>query len=511
MKKYILALILAASMFFCVYGQNSEPIDLILLLNTSSGMSASYDNVNNYITGAFLSEFLRIGDTFHLIVFSGPPKLDVARLIYDRGDIETIIGRMMLHYPVENGNDVKTAIGFAEEYVSVLPSRPKKIVIVSLGGSDVNNVISASRQKLSSKNTTLDFVQVTPGQPLSNLPVSGRSKIAAKKPSSTDSTSPSERPAPETSTITGQAQPQAQTQIQTQQPQSQAQTQTKTQDSSVAKTEVKKDASSANDKTSAVSTPQIQSEPSSVANETDKSDTKEPSVNNQTVYSKQETSNVSSSLSLPLIIVFIIIAIIVLGLIIFFAMRKLGSSPSRVMAQAASSESKPKTKSKEEKFVDHSKDLATYAALKPKQRVTPYSNRPVKKEIIRPAVINPNAPLLLNLFVEDQNTAIGKRNIHSLKSGYSLSVGGGKSDFLIFLVPIPSNIGAIHRNGSQCTFIPRKPRYFPDIGSNEVRDCINKTIRIISDKNYEMRFRFEMYEDPLASLNKILHSVKLPG
>jgi hypothetical protein len=117
----------------------------------------------------------------------------------------------------------------------------------------------------------------------------------------------------------------------------------------------------------------------------------------------------------------------------------------------------------------------------------------------------------LDLFVEDQNRAIGKRNIHSLKSGYSLSVGGAKGDgFYIFLVPIPGNIGEVRRNGSSLSFIPRKPKYFPD-GANEVRDCLNKTIRIVSDKGYELRFRFEMWEDPLIALNRLLNSVKVPG
>jgi hypothetical protein len=130
----------------------------------------------------------------------------------------------------------------------------------------------------------------------------------------------------------------------------------------------------------------------------------------------------------------------------------------------------------------------------------------------KPVEINPTGPLLLNLFVEDQNTNIGKRNIHNLKSGYKLSLGGGKSDdFYIFLVPMPANIGEIRRNGSQLTFTPHKPKYFPEIGSNEIKDCINKTINIVSDKNYEMRFRFEMYEDPLVELNRILNSLNVPG
>ncbi|MDR0623259.1 MAG: hypothetical protein LBG10_02400, partial [Treponema sp.] len=64
---------------------------------------------------------------------------------------------------------------------------------------------------------------------------------------------------------------------------------------------------------------------------------------------------------------------------------------------------------------------------------------------------------------------------------------------------------------SRCTFIPRKPQYFPDIGSQQVPDCIGKTIRIISDKKYELNFRMERYEDPLKALNRLLRSVQVPG
>jgi hypothetical protein len=211
---------------------------------------------------------------------------------------------------------------------------------------------------------------------------------------------------------------------------------------------------------------------------------------------------------MPFIIGLIILILLILGLIIFFASRRLGSSPNRVMAEVASSGSRKKDTSD---FVDHSKELASYASGQ-SRRSTPYDNRPIKVDKEKQPVINPSAPLLLNFFVEDQNTAIGKRNIHSLKSGYGLSVGGGKADdFLIFLVPIPTGIGEIRRNGGSLTFIPKKPKYFPDTGSSEIRDCINKTIRIVSDKDYEMRFRFEMYEDPLLSLNRTLMSIKVPG
>jgi len=178
-----------------------------------------------------------------------------------------------------------------------------------------------------------------------------------------------------------------------------------------------------------------------------------------------------------------------------------------VMAEVSkSNDDRDQTKNK-----DHNKDFAKYAAVQTRQRTTPYSDRPLKPENAAQPKINPTGPLLLNMFVEDQNTLIGKRNIHSLKSGYSLTVGGGKSDFLIFLVPVPANIGEVRRSGSQLSFIPRKPKLFPDLGSSELRDCLNKTIRIISDKGYELRFRFEMYEDPLETLNRVLLQIKVPG
>jgi hypothetical protein len=118
---------------------------------------------------------------------------------------------------------------------------------------------------------------------------------------------------------------------------------------------------------------------------------------------------------------------------------------------------------------------------------------------------------MLKLFVADQNTLIGKRNTHLAKPGLTFTVGGGKSDFLIFLVPIPFCIGELRYESSGCTFYPRKPAYFPDIGNNPVPDCIGKTIRVMSDKGYELFMRIEQYEDPLIALNNLMRSIRVPA
>ncbi|HCC38286.1 MAG TPA: hypothetical protein DEQ14_12160, partial [Treponema sp.] len=193
-------------------------------------------------------------------------------------------------------------------------------------------------------------------------------------------------------------------------------------------------------------------------------------------------------------------------LIILLLSRRLHRSPNRAMARAASpAEDEPAEEPPP--FTDHSAELASYAASQ-KRRTTPYDDR---RPVTAPLPADYSGPVTLNLFVEDQNTFIGKRNIHSVKPGHTFTIGGGNSDYLIFLVPVPPAIGEIRVEGNNCTFTPRKPKYFPDIGSQQVSNCIGKTIRIVSDKNYELRFRFERYEDPLHALNKLLNSVKVPG
>jgi len=572
MKRNILAILLVICVQLGVFGQNNSPIDLVLLLNISSDMSSSYENVSNYITGPFLSEYLRIGDTFHLITFSASTKLDSARRISGIGDVETIIGRMFIQYPVENGSDMAAAISYTERYLTSLPLRQKKIVIVSTGSSETDNLVNAAKQRLSRANTTLDFVQVTPGQPLTKLPASGRPGAGtASAPSSSTGTasqgtapqvtqapppaggaaSAAVSPASGTPSTTSSTPSSTGTALQvTPAASSQASGAASQAASTVAGTASTAPAtvspvatastasavSPAGETTASVSSsPQASSAVSQSAGTTapdfsvspQKTDSANqidavkntPSVSparaesssgrqsTDTFQTEQRAAKTGSfSFSLPVIAGIIVILLLILGIIIFFASRRLGSSPSRVMAEVSASRD-----NREERFADRSKDLAKYAAVQPRQRTSPYSDRPVKSESVNQLTISPTGPLLLNMFVEDQNTAIGKRNIHSLKSGYSLTVGGGKSDFLIFLVPIPANIGELRRSGSQLTFIPRKPKFFPDLGSSELRDCLNKTVRVVSEKGYELRFRFEMYEDPLVTLNRVLLQIKVSG
>jgi len=553
MKKRVLAVLLILFAAFGAiseraYGQNTSSIDLLLLLDTSSAMNSSYDNVSNYLSGPFLKEFLRMGDTFHLIPFANNPRLDAARRVTGVGDVETIIGRMLLQYPIENASNVGSALMYTEQYITTLPNRLKKIVLITTGSTASTSLVQSARARLSPLNATIDYVQVTPGQALSSLPSSGRTpaaqttsvtapaavtttpSAAATTPSTTTTTTPSAsttqaqqttpsavttqqtttttppRTTPaQTTTTTTTTTPTTTPSASTTQAQQTTPSASTTQQTTTTTTTTPATTTTPSAEVSRDGTTGIVSDNAAGATTTEGTASKDTYSTQRPVTTSTAAEKSSGGNSLLFVILIIILALLILGLIIFLLSRKLSSSPRRVMSQVSSSSS-------DDRRVDHSGDLANYAAGQTKQRSTPYDYRPVRADAGKSVVINPQGPVLLNLFVEDQNTSIGKRNIHSLKSGYSLTVGGGKADdYLIFLVPLPANIGEIRREGSSLTFIPRKAKYFPDIGTSEVRDCINKTIRIVSDKKYEMRFRFEMYEDPLIALNRLLHSVKVPG
>jgi len=208
-----------------------------------------------------------------------------------------------------------------------------------------------------------------------------------------------------------------------------------------------------------------------------------------------------------LLIGLILLALIILGLLFFLIARRLHSSPNRVMARAAA----PQDNGAQlmGSFAEEQKKNARPPLEYPEKELKPLPKDKVYNE--NEFIISDGDPVMLNLFVEDQNTAIGRRNIHVVKPGYNFSVGGGKSDFLIFLVPIPPHIADVVYDGRNCTLIPRKPEYFPDIGSQSVSSCIGKTVRVMSDKKYELQIRVESYQDPLKVLNKMLHSISVPG
>jgi hypothetical protein len=113
---------------------------------------------------------------------------------------------------------------------------------------------------------------------------------------------------------------------------------------------------------------------------------------------------------------------------------------------------------------------------------------------------------LIEMKVAFQNPHIGFRNIHKIDEGKHLTIGGGNSSFLIFLIPIPSHIARISKEGGIYVFTPIKTEFFPEIGE-PIADCINKEILVVSKHGYRTILTFHKYVSPLTELNNMLHSI----
>ncbi|MDR2397383.1 MAG: VWA domain-containing protein [Spirochaetaceae bacterium] len=444
-----------------LFGQadpSGEPRDVVVLLDTSASMSAFYREVSAFSTGPLLREFLRLADTLHLISFSDKPRLELSRRVEGQGDLEVVIGRMLLLYPVEPYSDIIGALAYTEGYVSTLPGkRPKTILVISDGehnpspGSPsipeagLQGLLRDMQNRLQAQGIRFEFIQVPEGLKR-NPPVSAPPQAVPS----------SQAPVPPAPSLPSAPEPSAP-------PASALQMPVLVPELSVPEEEAPY--------TPPENEPGYPTDTAPYPDESWGMLPEYPRAAEPPEWIGEKTQDVpqhngaQAANKVPLLMFIntslgflaVVIVLIILGLL----SRKLAEAPKRMLAHGT-----------------ESADL--------------------------------EGPPMIALFVKDQSAALGRRNLHILKAGYSLSLGGGNSDFLIFLVPVPPRIARVYFDGISYFFIPQKPQFFPDLGGQVLPDCIGKTIRIITDKNYELSIRIERREDPWYALSRLLASVTLP-
>ncbi|MDR0512759.1 MAG: VWA domain-containing protein [Treponema sp.] len=514
MKKSVFALILMAAIVSGVSGQQAGgSVDLVVVLDTSASMSEHYWETSDYLVGPFLREFLRFGDTFHLISFAETPRLEITRRVLGFGDVEIIAARLLMMYPLGTLANLGSALGFAESYTALIPAnRSRMVILISDGASPgASGLIAASQGRLAAAGVDFRFIQVPVigDGPLSGRPVTAPPTAVTPPPAPPIIAQPGVLPPgvtppvialppgavvpPDAALPPGVAPPDAALPPGVAPPDAALPPGVQPPDAALPPGVQPPDAALP----PGVQPPGAELPPGAVA---------PPGI--PPPAAQQATPMFAGGIPTWLIILLALLALGILAFIIFLLARNLHRSPNRVMAKAVQP---PASQKADAAMMNRYEEAQRGQGTPP----IPPPPPPVRKNALKDKLYTPpeddNGPLMLNLFVEDQNTAIGKRNIHMAKSGTTFSVGGGNSDFLIFLVSVPPNIAEIRCEGRNCTFIPKKPRYFPDIGSQPVYDCIGKTVRVVSDKNYELFIQLERYEDPLVALNKLLNSISVPG
>jgi hypothetical protein len=114
---------------------------------------------------------------------------------------------------------------------------------------------------------------------------------------------------------------------------------------------------------------------------------------------------------------------------------------------------------------------------------------------------------LVEMVVTTQNRHIGHRNVHFLRPGSSAAVGGGRSPFLVYFVPVPPRIGVLRYDGRKYTFVPVRTELFPDL-AGPVQDCLGKEIPARSPRGYKFTIVFRRYFSPLDEINRLMRSIR---
>ncbi|MDR3248551.1 MAG: VWA domain-containing protein, partial [Treponema sp.] len=433
-----IGLILLSLAALGAFGQNKAPSDVVLLLDTSADMSTYYRQVNGYLSGSFLRDYLQLGDTFHLIAFSDKPRLEIARRVEGQGDLETIIGRMLIQYPLEPSADIPAALSFAEQYLAGLnPSRQKKLVILSQGSG---TPIEESRGRLGRQSAIVSIDHIAPAnlstpsgtsmatapppprpaaqpaapavsQPRATAPVTPAAPVtppaAASRPAATAPITP---PPPVTPPATVSQPPATApvTPAPAVTPPPVAPSATASQPVTPPPAPVATSPAATQASPVAPVTP-AQTSPAPVTPAPAKPKEAAPKAEKPKPVKEAKPPRQAGGSGFP--VLFIVLGLLglgVLGLAAFLVIRVLGS-PNRAIAKAANGPSRSRG-------VPRAAPAPSAATA---NRASPYTDTG------KPQKVEYGSPLMLKLFVQDQNTSIGKRNTHLAKPGVSFTVGGG--------------------------------------------------------------------------------------
>jgi hypothetical protein len=133
------------------------------------------------------------------------------------------------------------------------------------------------------------------------------------------------------------------------------------------------------------------------------------------------------------------------------------------------------------------------------------------ESLIAQLKVKKDASIMVQMTIDRQNPNIGLRNVHSIKSGNRLTVGGGKaSAFTVFVVKVPRRLAEIYFDGENCVLVPIRKDYFPGL-EGAMDDCLGKDIAIETPEGFKMTMRLARWESATDKMNRLLHIIDMRG
>ena len=102
----LLASLLAAPVLGAQTGQAKAPegdtdaADVVVLLDVSQSALPYFQDVTDFVVSSVVKDYLRRGDTFHLLSFGETTQTEIAQRMVGEADVKSVLGRLYLLYPL---------------------------------------------------------------------------------------------------------------------------------------------------------------------------------------------------------------------------------------------------------------------------------------------------------------------------------------------------------------------------------------------------------------------------
>ncbi len=517
------AFLLVISGAHLLYGE--EPKDVVVLLDTSSSVMPIYDDLVNYVIGDTLREHVNSGDTFHLLSFNSNPEIEISEKIQTKDDITDVLERLLLLQPIGRYTDLILALKYLYQYTIDLPfDREKSIVVLTDG---IHDPPPGSLFPSNDPNLKTEVKQIT-----EELNRRGWDVRLIKLPSDTEKTAEKS----------------------TKDKNEEEESEDGSKDGIQEKSEEDiSEESLLDDISEELDVPIVEYE------DGESEEVSHKTFNMATVIYPDQLGLVGYSFNLPLTFINTTNEEIHLRLKeIVLDNKNILRKPVSLLLDRDEKKSIDCPISLPKSLEPGKQDLIITLHFAEKTKAAPKEgiiSLELKQSTAERAgtTLKKIAPILLivllvaavtgilfflkrvvfdtswtssvgekslykadyskiegkegkaiELYVVNQNRNIGLRNVAIMKKGDVKTVGGRGSNFLIFLMPIPKNIGRISYDGETFVFEPIKKEFllYP---KSKLKDCLNRELTALTDKGKRIYFTFQPYISKKDRINKIIH------
>lgn len=202
-KKFLLILCILSLLSLTITANEfSNKAEVVVLLDNSGTMLPYYDEINSKVLTDICTNFVRLGDTFHLISFNEKPVTEIAQTVKEESDIYKIVSRFNLLYPLGPYSDFPGALQYSQQYISSLDVYNQKVLVIVSDGifnpsknsvffdkdtKEVNKAINSMISKMKSEGTHIYFIKAPFPENLNLKSLSGKITVTTDDNTTTDS------------------------------------------------------------------------------------------------------------------------------------------------------------------------------------------------------------------------------------------------------------------------------------------------------------------------------------